>query len=137
MMKPDCHQDGFALFSKFADKNIKPMKWTSPPLLRRLQALLTGSSEQAALWRASRLESVRQAMLSCLGPAGLESAAAVVQRIRHAADPDSLWYLRGDLLAALANLQGEQAARLHLNHITPLFEGLLPRSLTQNSRFPR
>ncbi|MBV8620102.1 MAG: hypothetical protein JOY84_14640 [Curvibacter sp.] len=113
------------------------MNWNPSQALHRLGTWLTGRSDRPKRWRDSRLESVREAMLVSLGTADHENAKAVVQRIRYAADPDSLWYLRGDLLAALASTQGEQAARLHLRNITPLFEGLLPRSLTRDSRFPR
>ena len=43
-----------------------------------------------------------------------------------------LWYLRGDLMAALAAIQGEAAAREKVAGITRMFQGLLPGSL--NSR---
>jgi hypothetical protein len=43
-----------------------------------------------------------------------------------------LWYLRGDLMAALAAMHGEVAARQRIAAITAMFHGLVPESL--NSR---
>ena len=41
----------------------------------------------------------------------------------------SLWYLRGDLMAALASSHGEAAAREKLETLSEMFEDLLPRGL--------
>jgi hypothetical protein len=77
-------------------------------------------------------EDIREAMLSLLGEAGAKQFANVTRRIRYANDIQGLWYLRGDLMAALASTQGEAAARQEVQHITRKFNGLLPGSL--NSR---
>ncbi|WP_273948742.1 hypothetical protein [Curvibacter cyanobacteriorum] len=77
------------------------------------------------------MATLREAMLACLVPPLDSMAVQVQQRIRFSADPDSLWYLRGDLLHVLAARQGEMAARAQLDRLTPLFEGLLPKALTR------
>ena len=77
-------------------------------------------------------EDIREAMLGLLAEAGGRSFANVTRRVRYANDIQALWYLRGDLLAALASVHGEGLARQKLHRVTPLFRGLLPGSL--NSR---
>ena len=71
-------------------------------------------------------------MLVLLGESGPKQFANVTRRIRYANDIQALWYLRGDLMAALASTRGEMAARQQVQQITRMFEGLLPGSL--NSR---
>jgi hypothetical protein len=77
-------------------------------------------------------EDIREAMLALLGESGTRQFANVTRRIRYANDIQGLWYLRGDLMAALAAIQGEAAARQQVQKITRMFSGLLPGSL--NSR---
>lgn len=77
-------------------------------------------------------EDIREAMLALLGESGTKQFANVTRRIRYANDIQGLWYLRGDLMAALASTKGEMAARREVQQITRMFDGLLPGSL--NSR---
>lgn len=77
-------------------------------------------------------EDIREAMLSLLGERANREFANVTRRIRYANDIQGLWYLRGDLMAALASTQGEATARQQVQQITKMFHGLLPGSL--NSR---
>ena len=77
-------------------------------------------------------EDIREAMLELLGEPGAQAVRAVTRRVRYANDIQALWYLRGDLLAALASVDGEAAAREKVAGITDMFRGLLPASL--NSR---
>jgi hypothetical protein len=74
-------------------------------------------------------EDIREAMLSLLGEAGTKQFANVTRRVRYANDIQALWYLRGDLMAALAATQGEAAAREKVLRITDMFQGLVPGSL--------
>lgn len=78
----------------------------------------------------SGTEDIREAMLALLGQAGTKQFANVTRRVRYANDIQALWYLRGDVLAALAATQGEMAAREKIQQITRMFDGLLPGSLT-------
>jgi hypothetical protein len=75
-------------------------------------------------------EDIREAMLGLMGEAGPKQFPNVTRRIRYANDIQALWYLRGDLMAALAALHGEVAARQQIQKITKMFQGLLPGSLT-------
>jgi hypothetical protein len=75
-------------------------------------------------------EDIREAMLALLGDGGSKQFANVTRRIRYANDVQALWYLRGDLMAALATTLGESGARQEVQRITRMFEGLLPGSLT-------
>ena len=77
-------------------------------------------------------EDIREAMLSLLGETGTRQFANVTRRIRYANDIQALWYLRGDLMAAMAAIHGEASARQQVQEITGMFHGLLPGSL--NSR---
>jgi len=62
-----------------------------------------------------------------LGEDGPTRFPQIIRRIRYADDIQALWYLRGDLMAALAALHGEAAARQRVASITDQFQGLLPR----------
>lgn len=74
------------------------------------------------------LESIRAAMLELLGPQQPQFAA-VMRRIRYAGEVQGLWYLRGDLMAAVATVHGEGAAREQMRQITNMFRGLVPAGL--------
>jgi hypothetical protein len=77
------------------------------------------------------MEEIREAMLGLLA----ESAPKfphITRRIRYANDIQALWYLRGDLMGALATLYGESQARSRMSSVTHMFDGLLPGSM--NSR---
>lgn len=76
------------------------------------------------------LEDIRESMLDLLGDDGLRRFPQVARRIRYAGDLQGLWYLRGDLMGALAGLYGEVTARERVEAITELFQGLLPGGLT-------
>ena len=75
-------------------------------------------------------EDIREAMLALLDSTGSKQFANVTRRVRYANDVQALWYLRGDVLAALASVHGESAARSQIQEITEMFQGLLPGSLS-------
>lgn len=68
-------------------------------------------------------------MLTVLGDVGPTNFPQITRRIRYANDVQALWYLRGDLMAALATIHGEMAARKKIQSITHMFQGLLPNGL--------
>ncbi|WP_227820406.1 hypothetical protein [Ramlibacter tataouinensis] len=72
------------------------------------------------------VEDIRESMLDALGDPGHKQFPQVIRRIRYADDIQALWYLRGDLMASLAALHGEVAARRKIAGITEQFHGLLP-----------
>ena len=91
----------------------------------------------------ARQEEVRQAMLDAVAPpAQLLRHAALVRKLLHADSIDALWYLRSDVMAALAGDHGEAAARRTLDALTRKFDGLLPEAAMCSSgadrrRLPR
>ncbi|WP_232533132.1 hypothetical protein [Ramlibacter pinisoli] len=68
-------------------------------------------------------------MLDLLDDTGPKRFPQLTRRIRYAGDIQGLWYLRGDLMGALAAMHGEVVARERIEAITDLFQGLLPGSL--------
>ncbi len=79
---------------------------------------------------AGRLEGIRLAMLDALGEVGDERFSQTVRKLRVASDVQSLWYLRGEIMEALASLHGEASAHRQVNHLSVLFRGLLPGGLS-------
>jgi hypothetical protein len=75
------------------------------------------------------LEPIRRAMLEALGSRVAQPHTILPPRIAHAVDAERLWYLRGELMQALASMHGEQHARSELARITELFRGILPQGL--------
>lgn len=106
------------------------MSWFKASIRSGLQGLLGGHSptpSESVL--ESGTEDIREAMLGLLGDAGRHQFPQVTRRLRYAVDVQSLWYLRGELMAALAALHGEAAARREVLGITQMFRGLVPGSL--------
>ena len=105
------------------------MRWLKPNLRSSIYGLLGNPVPPSDSRLESSIEDVRETMLDLLGPAGLKRFPTVVRRIRYAADIQSLWYLRGDLMAALAAMEGERAAREKIGAVSDMFKGLLPGGL--------
>lgn len=72
-------------------------------------------------------EQVRTAMLAALGEAA--GSRPLQLKLAHAADAETLWHLRNELMAALAARHGEACAASQLARLTPLFRNLLPQGL--------
>lgn len=108
------------------------MRWFKGSLRNSIYGLLGNPVLPSDSQLETGTEDIREAMLSLLAAAGGKQFANVTRRVRYANDIQALWYLRGDLLAALASVHGEAAAREKVHRITEMFQGLLPGSL--NSR---
>ena len=108
------------------------MGWLKSTLRHSIYGLLGNPVEPSDSVLETGTEDIREAMLALLTEAGSRQFANVMRRVRYANDIQGLWYLRGDLLAALASVHGEARARQKLQRVTHLFRGLLPGSL--NSR---
>ena len=109
------------------------MRWSKPNIRSGMHSLLGKSSPAAAVDRDAHIEAIRNAMLLCLEPFTDHSDRHFVQvqnRIRFCTNAEDLWYLRGDVMALLSANRGELAARQSVDGLAPLFEGMLPRSLT-------
>jgi hypothetical protein len=109
------------------------MRWLKPSLRSSIYGLLGNPVTPSESILESGTEDVRESMLLVLGEAGPKQFPQVTRRIRYAVDIQALWYLRGDLMAALAAMHGEMAAREKIASITGQFQGLLPNSLGSRS----
>jgi hypothetical protein len=106
------------------------MRWFKGSIRSSIYGILgnpVGPSESVL---ETSTEDIREAMLALLDEGGPRRFPNVTRRVRYANDVQALWYLRGDLMAALAASQGEAAARQKVHQITQMFHGLLPGSLT-------
>ena len=113
-------------------QNKRPgMRWFKPNLRSSIIALLSlghpGAHAEPPVEHS--LEDIRDAMLRLIDDDTDKSFPLVKRRIHYATDVQSLWYLRGDLMAALAGTFGEAVAREKLSSITDMFEDLLPGGL--------
>ncbi len=108
------------------------MRWLKPNLKRSIYGLLGNPVAPSESILENGTEDIREAMLVVLGESGPKQFPQITRRIRYASDIQALWYLRGDLMAALAAMHGELAAREKIASITSQFRGLLPNGL--NSR---
>jgi hypothetical protein len=87
------------------------------------------------LWRKifspdeRQVDLVRSTMLSILQQHASQNIRRAEERVRFAGDLESLWYLRQDLVLALAELEGDKAAREHVKPVNALFAGSLPAAL--------
>jgi hypothetical protein len=106
------------------------MRWFKGTLRNSIYGLLGNPVTPSESVLESGTEDIREAMLALLAEAGSKQFANLTRRVRYANDIQALWYLRGDLLAALAATQGEAAARSKVHQITQMFDGLLPASLS-------
>ena len=106
------------------------MRWLKPSIRQSIYGLLGHSTEPSASTLENGTEDIREAMLVLLGDVGPKRFPHVTRRVRYANDIQALWYLRGDLMAALAAMHGESKARQKIQGITEMFSGLLPASLT-------
>lgn len=108
------------------------MRWLKPNLRNSIYSLLGNPAAPSESMLESGTEDIRESMLDVLGEAGPKDFPQVTRRIRYANDIQALWYLRGDLMAALATLHDEVTAREKVARVTRMFKGLLPAGL--NSR---
>ena len=106
------------------------MRWLKPGLRDSIYGLLGNPSPPSDSILENSTEDIREAMLNVLGDGGQKSFPHVTRRIRYANDLQALWYLRGDLMGALADLYSESVAREKVASITDHFRGLLPNGLS-------
>jgi hypothetical protein len=99
------------------------------PTIQSIYGLLSGSPRPTRDVEDATGE-IQEAMLVALGAAGATAFPNVARRIQFAPDLQALWYLRGDLMGAIASLHGEQHAREIIKDLSSDFEGLLPGGLS-------
>lgn len=96
--------------------------------LTTMQEMLNPLRDDAAE-AAYQIDDIRQAMLDSLDSDARLDFPMLERRILQASSAPSLWFLRPDLLTALANSSGEQAAYKAVGEISDMFDGLLPQSM--------
>ena len=109
------------------------MRWLKPNLRSSIYGLLGNPVAPSESMLETGTEDIRESMLAVLGEAGPKHFPQITRRIRYANDIQALWYLRGDLMAALAAMHGEMAARERVASVTQMFQGLLPNGLNSRS----
>ncbi len=107
------------------------MQWNTSSLRHSISALL-GSSMHTPVPEA--LETVRQAMLATLGSEGAKLNPLLQYRLKHLQDAHALWFARAEVMAVLSSLHGEASAVNAVRALTPMFSGLIPRSLMEAAR---
>jgi hypothetical protein len=105
------------------------MRWFKPNIRSSLYGLL-GPAEPSESVLDNAEDDIRDSMLNLLRSSGAKQFPDLVRRIRYADGLQSLWYLRGDLMAAVAATRGERMARDQVASITAQFQGLLPGGLS-------
>lgn len=106
------------------------MSWIPSTLVAGMQSLFSGHTGTPESRAQSALEDIREAILEELAVPGAATASKLELKVTYATDLQDLWYLRGDIMAAIASIDGEAMARRKLNLISNMFRGLLPRALT-------
>ena len=106
------------------------MRWTTSHIVSGMQALLSKCSSHETPSATEALADIRQAMLDELAICAHRITPVVRMRVSQAADLQDLWYLRGDIMAAIAATEGEAVARRKMEHISNMFRGQLPRGLS-------
>jgi hypothetical protein len=103
------------------------MRWFKPNIRSSIYALLSLVQPLSADDSVAEfdIEDIRASMLALVPDATGHRVTQVTRRIRYAMELEDLWYLRGDLMAVLAGMHGELAARQKLESITKMFEYML------------
>jgi len=107
------------------------MSWLSSRLGSGLRHRSDGGGHEST---RCKTEAVRSAILEILDQDGSARAESLARRVRHAADAEHLWHLRGEVMSVLASSQGEAVARDKLQNIGALFLEVLPNGLAAQLR---
>jgi hypothetical protein len=112
------------------------MRWLKPNLRSSIYALLGYSPATRDSVQGAGIEDIRSSMLALIAEVGDKKFVHVVRRIRYATEIMSLWYLRGDLMSALASKHGEVLAREKVRPITAMFKDNVPQGLKSSRPSP-
>ncbi|MES3000602.1 MAG: hypothetical protein V4787_07910 [Pseudomonadota bacterium] len=105
------------------------MRWLKPNVRNSLYSLLGSVAGVPSASQRDGLEDCRELMLDTLGATAARDFPQLCRRIRYAEDIVGLWYLRGELMQALASQHGERMAARNLAAITARFERWLPGNM--------
>lgn len=104
------------------------MRWSGTHLVSGMQSLLSGISYFKT--NSNSLEDIRQVIMDEIDYQTFGRNQSLKQMIRSATDLQTLWYMRGDVMAAIAINEGEAIAKRKMAYISNQFKGLLPKGLT-------
>ncbi|MDP2073321.1 hypothetical protein [Hydrogenophaga sp.] len=107
------------------------MRWFKPSIRNSISALLSPEVHKDP---GQALEPVRKAMLDVLGDEGAQINPQLVRRLKYLHDPHALWFARAEMVAVLSQLHGEALAVHRVQSLSPVFAGLVPKSLIESSR---
>ena len=108
------------------------MRWFKPNLRSSIYAIFwhgTPAPQRDTEAAVIDIEVVRQEMVGLIDGNEVERAVNLRRRITYSADIQGLWFLRGELMAVLANQHGETIARELIAEVSQLFDGLVPEGL--------
>lgn len=108
------------------------MRWAKTSLRNSFFGWL---AHQPAAQPSERLEEIRKAMLALLEQSPNGNNSAVERKLLFAHDIDALWYLRIDLMTALAEARGESVALTCIVDITRMFDTATSGKLRPERRF--
>lgn len=107
------------------------MRWIKPSLRHSISALLGNEVRKHS---PESLEPVRQAMLTALGEEGAKANPRLKHRLMYVHDAHALWFARAEMVAVLSRLHGEAKAVDVVRSLSPVFQGLIPKSLMESTR---
>lgn len=110
------------------------MRWFKPGIRNSISALLGSDARRAS---TEALEPVREAMLAALGEEGAKANPQLIRKLKYLHDAHSLWFARAEMVAVLSQLHGEALAVRRVQNLSPVFQGLVPRSLIDSGRLRR
>lgn len=111
------------------------MRWFKPNLRNSLHAIFTAGLVVSRLAEPDDpdtivgIEDIRMRMTEMLSSHDDDRAAVVRRRIRYADSVESLWFLRGELMAVLSRSRGEAVALEMIASVSDMFDDLLPEGL--------
>ena len=112
------------------------MRWFKPNLRNSLHAIFSAGLGSSRLTEQDddedtlvSIEDIRTRMTEMLSSVDDERSTIVRRRIRYADSVESLWFLRGELMAVLSRSKGEARALEMIASVSDMFDDLLPEGL--------
>jgi len=110
------------------------MRWFKPGIRNSISALLSPETRKDS---PESLEPVREAMLAVLGEDGAKVNPQLTRKLKYLHDAHALWFARAEMVAVLSQLHGEALAVHRVRSLSPVFQGLVPKSLIDAGRMRR
>lgn len=110
------------------------MRWFKPNLRNSLHAIFSASlsghrPDEDDEDTLVSIEDIRTRMVELLSSQTDERAAILRRRLRYADSVESLWFMRGELMALMSRTLGEAASLEKIASVSEMFDDLLPQGL--------